>query len=187
MYSSKTLVNLWLEERISPASSDLTDKRTRRFESELMCLGTSPHPLTRISRIKSRSTSGLISSEEQLASHSVYKEDFTEPKIEKRDKKLPKFINDGTIIELLHDSRRPIPPFTADTNTHPPANTTWLTTSMEAYKGKSPDANSPNASLIPAGARKGVNVTSALNPKKSSNITRGNDTKRGQHIFMDYP
>ena len=159
------------------------------FESELLGLGPSSQPLARISRINARSTAGLIARDEPLTSHSVYKDDFTEPVLEKRDKKLPKFINDGTIIELLQDSRRPVPFITGSGRHDSHSSSFWITSSMDAFKAKAGYLPSQSNGSVPAGVRKGSDqgVVPKINTRKSTNITRGNDTKLGQHIFMDYP
>jgi len=108
MYSSKTLVNSWVDERVCPTESLLGAKTSRKVETDFLTLDGGGQLLTRIARIRPRSTTGLIAKGEPLTAVSVYKNDFAVPKRPSQTTKVPQFMNDSTIIELLYESRRPV-------------------------------------------------------------------------------
>jgi hypothetical protein len=183
-YSSKTLLNSWMEERTSPAPPLLSEKSPRKLEPGLVSItGSTAEPLTRIARLKPRSTSGLIARGEHLAGSSVYKEDFSPHSERGSLNHSTSFVNDGTIVELLYDSRRPLPVQLCERETTEASN--WITTS-KAFNAKIQDGSSLTAQSktdIPAGVRKGAVVGNMRHNRKITS----NDKRPGQYIFMDYP
>jgi hypothetical protein len=122
-----------------------------------------PQFVNRIARITSIPTEHKTDSLQGVAS--VYRSDYMGNNAKlTMVKKRPEFINESTIFEMLFDDRRPVD---------------WIP--------PSPRPSQPQTTANKKDTVKQTAVsTDFKNRRSSSLITRGNDKRRGQHVFNDW-
>jgi hypothetical protein len=117
VFSTKTLVDNWYEDRCQPEGSltgigDLANKQVRKYETDIAYVGERYDILTRIGRVPNRESFAVPDDgfREKVRTSTV---EFADPRSHKefvaKAPAKPKMINSETIPEVCFEDRRPLP------------------------------------------------------------------------------